>query len=158
MENLEEIIKSLTDEVVITSTGYINRKVYALKDRDRNFYMLGSLGMALAIGLGIALNRPDLTVVVISGDGACLMNLGSLVLHNRLGLPNLKHYIIDNGCYESTGGQPTCGAYVDFESLAPNTKVILEQVGQYPRIPLTPKQISERFRNAILPKQEKQEV
>ena len=155
MENLETIIKSLTDEVVITSTGYISRKVYSLKDRPRNFYMLGSMGMALPIGMGIAYNRPDLKVIVISGDGACLMNLGSLVLHKRLNPPNLTHYIIDNNGYESTGGQPSCSFCVNFEKLAPNTKVIRESVGKHPRIPFSPQAIAERFRNAILCKQKK---
>ena len=98
---------------------------------------------------------PDLKVIVISGDGACLMNLGSLVLHKRLNPPNLTHYIIDNNGYESTGGQPSCSFCVNFEKLAPNTKVIRESVGKHPRIPFSPQAIAERFRNAILCKQKK---
>jgi phosphonopyruvate decarboxylase len=80
---IDSIFQSVTDEVVITSTGYISREAFR-HDRPRNFYMQGSLGMALAIGLGIAYSRPDLKVLVISGDGACLMSLGTLALHKQL--------------------------------------------------------------------------
>jgi len=147
---IKKIMSKIKDEIVITSTGMISREVYQVKDRPKNFYMIGSMGNALAIGLGIAMNS-KLKVIVISGDGAVLMSLGTLVLHKKLDLKNLKHYILDNSCHSSTGGQSTCSDVVNFEKLAPYTKVIKvnKAKGFAPRIPLHPQQISRRFKSAI---------
>jgi len=146
-EAIQEIMSGITDECVITSTGMISREVYAIKDRPRNFYMLGSMGYALAIGIGLAYTRPDLNVVVISGDGACLMSLGTLVLMQKLKLPNLTHYILDNQCHATTGGQPTCSDAIDFYDIFSNTVVykVSGEKGEAPRIPLSCKTIKERF-------------
>ena len=112
---LNLILEKIPDnEVLITSTGMISREVYQIKDRPLNFYMQGSMGMALAIGLGIGYIRKDLFVTVISGDGACLMSLGTLALHKKLKLKNVYHIILDNNCHASTGGQPTCSDSIDF--------------------------------------------
>ncbi len=148
---ISTIMQPVNDEVVISSTGMICRELYQIKDRPRNFYMMGSMGMALAIGIGIACTRPDLKVIVISGDGSALMGLSTMVLHNKLGLPNLKHYILDNNCHATTGGQATCSDAVDFEKMAPNTFVIkvTGEKGDAPRIPLRPPEITRRFREAI---------
>ena|SRR3990167_1757229 len=150
-EAISMIMQKVTDEVIVTSTGMISREVFLVKDRPRNFYMMGSMGMALAIGIGVAYSRQDLKVIVISGDGAALMSLGTMVLHNKLKLPNLTHFILDNNCHATTGGQLTCSDCVDFESLAPNTYVIKvnQEKGNAPRITLTPRQITERFKNAV---------
>src|SRR5579859_7850393 len=75
-------------------------------DRPSNFYMWNSMGMASSIGLGLALARPDLRVVVLDGDGSILMNLGSLASEITSGARNLVHVIWDNGGWEITGGQP----------------------------------------------------
>lgn len=114
--------------------------------------MMGSMGAALAFGLGIAYTRPELKVVVISGDAAALMSLGTFILHKKLKVSNLIHYIIDNNCCASTGFQPTCSDSVNFEALAPNTRVIevVKDRDVVPRIPLHPRQIRKRFENAIL--------
>ena len=149
-EAIKKIMSKVTDELVITSTGMISREVYKVKDRDRNFYVEGSMGHSLAIGLSIAINSNH-KVIVISGEGSVLMSLGTLILHNKLKPKNLKHYILDNNCHSSTGGQPTCSDAVDFEKLAPNTKVIKisPEKGDAPRIPLSPKKIKKRFMHAI---------
>jgi thiamine pyrophosphate-dependent acetolactate synthase large subunit-like protein len=151
IEAICKIMEAVKDEVVIASTGMIARELYQVKDRPRNFYMMGSLGCALAIGLGIAYVRPSLQVIVISGDGAALMSLGTLVLHKKLAPPNLKHYILDNECHATTGGQKTASSCVAFDSIAPNTIVykVSGEKGEAPRIPLKPKEITERFKNAI---------
>jgi len=156
IEAIQEIMSNITNEIIIVSNGMISREVYVIKDRPRNFYMLGSMGAALGIGIGIAYARPDLKVIVISGDGAALMSLGTLILHRKLGLSNLRHFILDNNCYATTGGQPTCSDCVDFESLAPNTYAIKVsgEIGDAPRVPLTPEEITVRFKNALLCKQE----
>ena len=92
------------DAVYVTSTGYISRAVYNLFSKYSVFYMQGSMGIAPAIGLGIA-SSTDKTVVVIHGDGSHLMHLGITHTVRDLKLDNLFIYILDNGCYESVGGQ-----------------------------------------------------
>lgn len=160
IEAIKKIMSSLTNEVVITSLGFISREVHQVKDRARNFYCMGSMGMALALGLGIAQARPELKVIVFSGDGAMLMSLGTLVLHKDLvskGMTNLTHYILDNNCHASTGGQPTCSNSVDFRAIGAYdyTRVIevTKEKGDAPRIPLSPKEIARRFKDAIIRKQ-----
>jgi len=150
IDAIKKIMKDVKDEIVISSPGMISRELYALQDRPRNFYMLGSMGCALGIGLGIAINSKH-KVIVISGDGEVLMSLGTLALHKKLNPRNLIHYILDNNCHSSTGGQPTCSDVIDFSKIAPNTKVIKvsKKKGNTPRIPLLPKQIVKRFKNAI---------
>src|SRR5947199_6913019 len=88
-------------------------------DRPRNFYMWNSMGMASSIGLGLALARPDLRVIVLDGDGSILMNLGSLASEVTCGVRNLVHVIWDNGGWEITGGQPAGSPFgVDLEAVA----------------------------------------
>jgi thiamine pyrophosphate-dependent acetolactate synthase large subunit-like protein len=88
-------------------------------DRPRNFYMWNSMGMASSIGLGLALARPDLRVIVLDGDGSILMNLGSLATERSTGVTNLVHIIWDNGGWEITGGQPAGSPFgVDVEAVA----------------------------------------
>jgi thiamine pyrophosphate-dependent acetolactate synthase large subunit-like protein len=88
-------------------------------DRPANFYMWNSMGMASSIGLGLALARPDLRVVVLDGDGSILMNLGSLATERAAGVTNLVHVVWDNGGWEITGGQPAGSPFgVDLEAVA----------------------------------------
>lgn len=149
---IRKIMNNVKDEIVISSAGMVSREVYAAKDRPRNFYMMGSMGCALGIGLGIAVNSNH-KVVVIDGDASALMSLGTLILHKKLNPKNLEHYILDNNCHSSTGDQPTCSDMVDFEKLAPNTKVIKvgKEKGDVLRIPILPKEITKRFKNAVGP-------
>jgi thiamine pyrophosphate-dependent acetolactate synthase large subunit-like protein len=88
-------------------------------DRPRNFYMWNSMGMASSIGLGLALARPDLRVIVLDGDGSILMNLGSLATERSSGVSNLVHVIWDNGGWEITGAQPAGSPFgVELETVA----------------------------------------
>lgn len=88
-------------------------------DRPRNFYMWNSMGMASSIGLGLALARPDLRVIVLDGDGSILLNLGSLATEITSGVRNLVHVIWDNGGWEITGGQPAGSPFgVNLEAVA----------------------------------------
>src|SRR5205085_9434501 len=88
-------------------------------DRPNNFYMWNSMGMASSIGLGVALARPDLRVIVLDGDGSILMNLGSLATERASGVTNLVHVIWDNGGWEITGGQPAGSPFgIDLETVA----------------------------------------
>jgi phosphonopyruvate decarboxylase len=113
-EALAALIPYLGHALVFTTTGYISRELYGLADRPETFYMQGSMGHALALGLGAALSRPDRRVVVIDGDGAVQMHMGTCVTVGAME-PDLLHVVLDNGAYESTGGQPA--TWVDWLSL-----------------------------------------
>ncbi|MEA1944382.1 MAG: sulfopyruvate decarboxylase subunit beta [Euryarchaeota archaeon] len=106
---IETIAEELTDELVICNLGYPSRELYALKDRETHFYMLGSMGLASSIGLGLALAQPR-KVVVLDGDGSLLMNLGSLATIANHAPENYLLIILDNRCYGSTGCQSTATA------------------------------------------------
>ena len=102
---IKTIMDKISNECVITSCGYISREVYAYKDRPRNLYIQSAMGSVLGVGLGLAYQRPDLNVIVIQGDGSYLMSLGTMALQEYINLSNLTHYILNNNCYASTGGQ-----------------------------------------------------
>ena len=90
--------------IYITNTGYISRAVYHEYPNKKNiFYMQGSMGLAPAIGLGMAKNSKK-KIVVLSGDAALLMHLGITHTIDEENLNNLFIYILDNGCHESVGG------------------------------------------------------
>ncbi|MDD5025891.1 MAG: thiamine pyrophosphate-dependent enzyme [Candidatus Peribacteraceae bacterium] len=150
LQAVRSVLDTLTDELLIVTTGFLSRDVFHLRDRKENFYMCGSMGNAYPIGMGIALGSPERTITVLSGDGAALMSLGSLVLGNSLKLPNLWHIIIDNKKYASTGGQPTCSDGIDFTQFH-NTRVIHVDHDEpaSPRITLDPVEIARRFRFCI---------
>jgi len=129
-----KIISSYLDgKVVVSNLGWPSKELYAIKHQPSNFYMLGSMGMATPIGLGIALSSRK-EVVVIDGDGSLLMNPGTLATAASAAPENLTIVAIDNGAYGSTGNQPTLAAScVDLEQVARgfgirNTvKVVAEQ-------------------------------
>jgi phosphonopyruvate decarboxylase len=116
-EAVEALLPYLGDALVFGTTGYISRELYGLADRPANFYMQGSMGHALALGLGAALARPQRRVVVLDGDGAVLMHLGTTATVGAVAPPNLVHVVLDNGTYESTGGQRTASSTVDWSAL-----------------------------------------
>ena len=117
-EALRVIIPRLTDELVIHTTGYLGRDACAVQDRPGNFYMIGSMGLAASIGLGVALARPDSRVVIFDGDGNVLMALGTLAMAAAEGPRNFLHLVFDNGTYGSTGSQPTYSRQVPLEEVA----------------------------------------
>ena len=80
--------------------------------------MVGSMGCASSFGLGIAIARPDRRVIVLDGDGAALMRLGAMATVGFTRPDNLVHVLLDNGIHESTGGQTTVSASIDFPSIA----------------------------------------
>ena len=75
---IEEITKMIKDEIIISANGFISRNLYEVADSNSNFYMIGSMGLASSIGLGVALKNPRRKIFVFDGDGNILMNLGSL--------------------------------------------------------------------------------
>jgi phosphonopyruvate decarboxylase len=103
---------------LITPTGYTSRELYEIEDSEHNFYMFGSMGCAGSIGLGLSRGKPDKDIVVIDGDGALLMRLGSMSTIGFYEPENLLHIVLDNNSYESTGGQKTASAGVNFIDIA----------------------------------------
>jgi thiamine pyrophosphate-dependent acetolactate synthase large subunit-like protein len=95
------------DEAVIGGIGYTNFDLWAAGQRPQNFYMLGSMGLAVPIGMGVALAQPGRKVIALEGDGSILMQLGSLATVAARGQKNLAIVIMDNGAYQITGGQKT---------------------------------------------------
>src|SRR5881227_4337749 len=108
-----------SDAAIVSSLGHPAYDLFAAEDRPRNFYTWGSMGLASSIGLGLALARPDLRVIVLDGDGSLLMNLGSLATIGLLRPQNLVVVVMDNEEYATTGGQPTHTAHgADLEAAA----------------------------------------
>jgi len=112
-----KIIKNIAKDVIFISTnGHISRDSFAVKDSN-DFYMMGSMGHALPIGLGISMNTKK-KVFVLDGDGACLMHLGAMASVGKQKPKNLVHIVIDNETYGSTGKQPTVSPFVNFVKIA----------------------------------------
>jgi phosphonopyruvate decarboxylase len=109
---------ALASTVVLASTGFCGRELYAIDDRPNQLYMVGSMGCVTAFALGLALARPDLRVIALDGDGAALMRMGVFATVGAYGPPNLRHLLLDNGVHDSTGGQATVSAQVSFASVA----------------------------------------
>lgn len=99
---------------VIATTGKTGRELYTLCDRTSHLYCVGSMGYANALAHGLALARPDSRVYVLDGDGAAIMHLGNLATIGASAPAHLVHVVLDNGLYDSTGGQKTVSEHVDF--------------------------------------------
>ena len=98
------------DEAVIGGIGNTNFDLWATGQRPQNFYMLGSMGLAFPIALGVALAQPERRVIALEGDGSLVMQLGCLSTIAMLAPKNLSLVLMDNGIYQITGGQPTPAA------------------------------------------------
>ena len=103
---LKTLIPLISDELVVTNIGLPSQEMHLLDDQPTNFYMLGTMGLASSIGLGLAMAQPK-KVIAIDGDGSVLMNLGTLPTIANNQVPNFILLIIDNGSYGSTGDQTT---------------------------------------------------
>ena len=137
---LKEIIPIISDKLVVSNIGLPSQELHMLDDQPTNFYMLGTMGLASSIGLGLALSQKE-TIIAIDGDGSVLTNLGTLPTIANNVANNFILLIIDNGSYGSTGDQPTyaggntslakvaeaCGCDNVFECQAEKTKEILER-------------------------------
>jgi phosphonopyruvate decarboxylase len=110
---------TLTDDetAVVATTGKTGRELFTLADRPQHIYQVGSMGGATGMALGVALNSQH-PVVVLDGDGAALMKLGTMATVGAYAPPNLTHILLDNGVHDSTGGQATVSASVDFALVA----------------------------------------
>jgi thiamine pyrophosphate-dependent acetolactate synthase large subunit-like protein len=107
------------DEAVIGGIGNTNFDLWSSGRRPQNFYMLGSMGLAIPIALGVAIAQPARHVIALEGDGSLLMQLGCLATVAALGQKNFTMVMMDNGLYQITGSQPTPAAGIaDYVAIA----------------------------------------
>jgi thiamine pyrophosphate-dependent acetolactate synthase large subunit-like protein len=109
-ELTSRLVKKLKDEAVVAGIGNTNFDLWAAGQRPQNFYMLGSMGLAIPIGLGVALAQPNRRTFVLEGDGSLLMQLGSLGTVAASAPKNLAIVVFDNGMYQITGKQKSLTA------------------------------------------------
>jgi len=128
-EAVEIIANNIGKNPIISANGFMSRDLFEVNDKESNFYMIGSMGLASSIGLGIALKNPKKKVFVFDGDGNILMNLGSLVTIGSLKPKNLVHVVFDNNSHESTGDQPTSSSQINLAKIAKtvNYKIFVVQ-------------------------------
>ncbi len=110
IDAITAIYPELEKCVVVTIMGAVAAEVQSIGHRPNFFYLQHAMGLASSMGLGIALSRPELPVVVLDGDGSILMNLGSLTTMARYHPQNLVHIVFDNESLLSVGGFPTATA------------------------------------------------
>lgn len=112
-----------SDEIIVSTTGKTSRELFELRENtgsthDSDFLMVGSMGCASSFGAEIAIQHPEKTVTIFDGDGALIMSEGVLSTIGYYSPENLFHVVFDNGCHESTGGQPTTSIALDYILLA----------------------------------------
>ena len=117
---LRQIIKHSNKDktILIATTGYTGRELFSIENRDNHIYMVGSMGCASSFGLGLALARPDLKIIIIDGDGAGLMRMGNFSTIGTYASNNLIHILLDNEVHDSTGAQFTVSKNIDFSLIA----------------------------------------
>jgi phosphonopyruvate decarboxylase len=114
------VLDDLSDDntVLLATTGKTGRELFQLRDCASHLYMVGSMGCASSLGLGLALARPEKRFIVIDGDGALLMRMGVLATNGFYRPANLLHVVLDNHSHDSTGGQDTVSGNVCFAAVA----------------------------------------
>ncbi len=124
-ENAIEILldKLPTDTIYVATTGRATRELYILRvERGEShrcdFLNVGSMGHASSVAIGIALARPERQVVCLDGDAAALMHMGVMAATDKREIPNFLHIVLNNGCHESVGGQPSAGQKIDLTEVA----------------------------------------
>ena len=117
-EAIKIISKRIGNDPIIAANGFISRDLFDVCDKRSNFYMIGSMGLASSIGLGVAILNPKKRIFIFDGDGNILMNLGSLTTIGKLKPKNLVHLVFDNQRHESTGGQPSNTKNIDLYEIA----------------------------------------
>jgi len=121
-EAIEEIAAN-RGGIIVSTTGMISRELYELRDKggsghERDFLTVGSMGHATSIALSVALQKPQLQVTCLDGDGAALMHMGAFASIGTLKPPNFCHIVLNNGAHDSVGGQPTIAPFIDIPAIA----------------------------------------
>ncbi|MCA9396863.1 MAG: phosphonopyruvate decarboxylase [Candidatus Omnitrophica bacterium] len=177
-----QILLEQTDpdkDLIVAGTGFNSRELYDLNDRPNQFYMVGSMGCASSIALGLAAACPQKNIIAVEGDGSMLMRMGAAATIGFYNMPNLKHLVLDNEAHESTGSQSTvssvanlagvaqaCGYSRVFSGSTPEMmrrylgnedcgmsflqfKIRCGTPADLPRPTVTPEQVKQRFMNQI---------
>ena len=127
-EAISAVVEKIGNQHIISANGFISRDLFEICDKNSNFYMIGSMGLASSIGLGLALKNTKKKIFVFDGDGNILMNLGSITTIGMTEPKNLVHVIFDNSSHESTGGQPTATNKIQLSKIAKSTNYKVFQV------------------------------
>ena len=180
----EDVLRSIqrhvkAKDLLIATTGYTGRELFALDDRPNQLYTVGSMGCASSLSLGISSISKDKRVITLDGDGAALMRMGALATIGYYRPSNFLHILLNNGLHESTGGQSTVANSVNFlgiaescgyerviscSSIAELEQVVLDQTKELtfcllniepgvmddlPRPDVSPQEVAQRFKNYI---------
>lgn len=127
-ETIKLIIDSLDEkDIIVSTTGKASRELFEYREKlkenhERDFLTVGSMGHSSSIALGIALAKPEKIVYCLDGDGSAIMHMGSIAIIGEKSPKNLKHIILNNGCHESVGCQPTVGFNINFSDIAKSCK------------------------------------
>lgn len=100
----DSLLATYEDAAIVSTCGHISRDLFNHTDRAGNFYLVGSMGMAGPVALGISLVKPSQMVIAIDGDGSAAMNLSGFASIATTG-NRILHVVLDNGQHGSTGGQ-----------------------------------------------------
>jgi len=141
-EAIQAIVGEIGTDPIVAANGYISRDLYEVSDRKENFYMIGSMGLASSIALGVAIKNPKIKVYVFDGDGNILMNLGSLATIGNLKPKNLIHIVFDNHAHESTGGQPTNTKKIHLEKISKSVNFTVAKISTKQRLVQTIKKFN----------------
>jgi phosphonopyruvate decarboxylase len=117
------MLSQLSAGVFVSTTGMASRELYELREKhgmghERDFLTVGSMGHASQIALAVALQKPDLLVTCLDGDGATLMHMGALAAIGAKKPANFRHIVLNNGAHDSVGGQPTIAPYINIPLVA----------------------------------------
>lgn len=124
-EKAIDILLNNIDEnyLVVSTTGKTSRELFELREingesHNKDFLVVGSMGHASSIGLGIAMNQKDKNVYVLDGDGAFIMHMGAIAINGQAEVNNFRHIVFNNGSHESVGGQATVGQNINIADIA----------------------------------------
>ena len=140
-EAISIVVEKIGNQHIISANGFISRDLFEVCDKNSNFYMIGSMGLASSIGLGVALKNTKKKIFVFDGDGNILMNLGSLITIGITKPKNLIHIVFDNNIHETTGGQPTNTKKIHIEKIAKSVNFTVAKISTKQRLVKTIKKI-----------------
>ncbi len=122
-EIIQHIVKASGEDPVVSTTGKTSHELFETRvangqSHKYDFLTVGSMGHSSSIALGVALNKPNIRIWCVDGDGAVLMHMGSMAVIGANKPKNLVHVVINNGAHETVGGMPTVAANIDLVAVA----------------------------------------
>ena len=123
-EAIEVVLDNMPENTIYSATtGRATRELFFLREKrgenkEHDFLNVGSMGHTSSVALGIALSKPDRSVIALDGDSAAIMHMGAMTMVSKVSAPNFLHIILNNGAHESVGGQPSAGYLLDWTKIA----------------------------------------